>query len=114
MLLCVLCVFFKPKTAYERRIIDWRSDVCSSDLREVGDLRRLGDTVERQLAQHLLPAALIAELVPGTGLRQRHDSVGTGGRGMDAEHPHPPFRSEERRVGKECVLTCRSRWEPYQ
>src|SRR3546814_17034832 len=23
------------------------------------------------------------------------------------------FRSEERRVGKECVSTCRSRWEPY-
>src|SRR3546814_10925237 len=24
-----------------------------------------------------------------------------------------PFRSEERRVGKECVSTCRSRWSPY-
>src|SRR3546814_17193602 len=24
-----------------------------------------------------------------------------------------PFRSEERRVGKECVRTCRSRWSPY-
>src|SRR3546814_17824453 len=25
----------------------------------------------------------------------------------------PTFRSEERRVGKECVSTCRSRWSPY-
>src|SRR3546814_2422096 len=30
-----------------------------------------------------------------------------------AEPPHWPFRSEERRVGKECVRTCRSRWSPY-
>src|SRR3546814_12140226 len=33
-------------------------------------------------------------------------------------HPHsgrdtPQIRSEERRVGKECVSTCRSRWSPY-
>ena len=27
--------------------------------------------------------------------------------------PHPYPRSEERRVGKECSLTCRSRWSPY-
>src|SRR3546814_10364694 len=27
------CVFVKQKTAYERRISDWSSDVCSSDLR---------------------------------------------------------------------------------
>src|SRR3546814_2704972 len=37
--LCVLvfssCFFFKQKTAYEMRISDWSSDVCSSDLREV-------------------------------------------------------------------------------
>src|SRR3546814_10011299 len=26
---------------------------------------------------------------------------------------HPTRRSEERRVGKECVSTCRSRWSPY-
>src|SRR3546814_7326343 len=26
---------------------------------------------------------------------------------------HSKFRSEERRVGKECVSTCRSRWSPY-
>src|SRR3546814_10236724 len=30
---CVVYVFFKQKTAYEMRISDWSSDVCSSDLR---------------------------------------------------------------------------------
>src|SRR3546814_10256533 len=32
--------FFKQKTAYEMRISDWSSDVCSSDLRQVLDVRR--------------------------------------------------------------------------
>src|SRR3546814_12369063 len=33
---------------------------------------------------------------------------------LDHIHPHAvDLRSEERRVGKECVSTCRSRWSPY-
>src|SRR3546814_15466214 len=35
--------------------------------------------------------------------------IGGGGLGGDL----PKLRSEERRVGKECVSTCRSRWSPY-
>src|SRR3546814_2179920 len=35
-LLCYLFFFFKQKTAYEMRISDWSSDVCSSDLCEIG------------------------------------------------------------------------------
>src|SRR3546814_7564182 len=31
---CCICFFFKQKTAYELRISDWSSDVCSSDLRD--------------------------------------------------------------------------------
>src|SRR3546814_2909276 len=34
----LVCVFFKQKTAYEMRISDWSSDVCSSDLRIVHHL----------------------------------------------------------------------------
>src|SRR3546814_4285051 len=43
MLLLLLCFFFKQKTAYEMRISDWSSDVCSSDLLDLstGDLTRL-------------------------------------------------------------------------
>src|SRR3546814_11299054 len=32
---------------------------------------------------------------------------------FDRMGPHALARSEERRVGKECVSTCRSRWSPY-
>src|SRR3546814_15426198 len=37
----------------------------------------------------------------------------TGGRGRDHEQRKRPLRSEESRVGKECVSTCRYRWSPY-
>src|SRR3546814_5971133 len=41
MSLCVLFVFFfKQKTAYEMRISDWSSDVCSSDLNSVAGVVR--------------------------------------------------------------------------
>src|SRR3546814_5848158 len=44
--LCILCFFFKQKTAYEMRISDWSSDVCSSDLKE--DLKMtLGEVLEQ-------------------------------------------------------------------
>src|SRR3546814_4988881 len=35
-------VFFKQKTAYEMRISDWSSDVCSSDLHLTAEVRRIG------------------------------------------------------------------------
>src|SRR3546814_7917444 len=88
--------FFKQKTAYEMRISDWSSDVCSSDLHArppvLGDLRealREIDLLHRQA------------LVPATAARIR------------AICRRCTRRSEERRVGKECVSTCRSRWSPY-
>src|SRR3546814_8144848 len=91
--------FFKQKTAYEMRISDWSSDVCSSDLGEEGAERtRVGDregAVGDVVRRELLP--------PGSG-RQVADLT------CDRSHP---LRSEERRVGKECVSTCRSRWSPY-
>src|SRR3546814_20581097 len=91
------------------RISDWSSDVCSSDLggqHPVGVLRA-GEEVEDR----------------GVG---RTGELGSGHRG-DLLHAlelgrvlvdralaeHVLGRSEERRVGKECVSTCRSRWSPY-
>src|SRR3546814_3100386 len=94
---CVCIVFFfffKQKTAYEMRISDWSSDVCSSDLREGRDEFATGFAGE-QVGGHL--RFEIARL----------DDVH-----IDAA-PRPFARSEERRVGKECVSTCRSRWSPY-
>src|SRR3546814_4046568 len=82
--------FFKQKTAYEMRISDWSSDVCSSDLGGAcrGWRCRWGGHCSRQAA--CLPRA-------GASCRSRGSA----------------WRSEERRVGKECVSTCRSRWSPY-
>src|SRR3546814_1452275 len=79
--------FFKQKTAYEMRISDWSSDVCSSDLRQ-GEKWRI-----RAEGTHE-PAPVVE-----TDRRRPMQRIG---------------RSEERRVGKECVSTCRSRWSPYQ
>src|SRR3546814_2765299 len=80
--------FFKQKTAYEMRISDWSSDVCSSDL---------------LYHPHILALLLCRRLLR---LLDLHLFLGS---------PLPQFflRSEERRVGKECVSTCRSRWSPY-
>src|SRR3546814_7774815 len=54
ILFCCYCLFFfKQKTAYEMRISDWSSDVCSSDLeimidRRFGDAEPRSDVVERR------------------------------------------------------------------
>src|SRR3546814_13936564 len=99
--------FFKQNTAYEMRISDWSSDVCSSDLIdddtwEVGQLMRWGVW---QAARTLLasgPLWVVASLTwwPAAFLFPVTAVVTF-------------LRSEERRVGKECVSTCRSRWSPY-
>src|SRR3546814_946658 len=81
--------FFKQKTAYEMRISDWSSDVCSSDLKKL-DL----DSVREFRDRFNIP-------VPDDKLEQ-----------IPYFKPSED-RSEERRVGKECVSTCRSRWSPY-
>src|SRR3546814_9842352 len=80
MIIFILVFFFKQKTAYEMRISDWSSDVCSSDL-PAGRARLFSGL---EFPGGLLPL-------------------------WQSER----WRSEERRVGKECVSTCRSRWSPY-
>src|SRR3546814_948619 len=55
----------------------------------------------------------------GTAVRHQRavpgaEDVSFPGVGQDVQRRHGyPVRSEERRVGKECVSTCRSRWSPY-
>src|SRR3546814_10415511 len=105
LLLVMFCVFlfFKQKTAYEMRISDWSSDVCSSDLRfpEARTTRRTRQSLR------------------DPGVHGRHETHP----GLLRRWRHGPFlscrsclqdgRTEERRVGKECVSTGRSRWSPY-
>src|SRR3546814_16085110 len=111
--MCVLFFFFKQKTAYEVRISDWRSDVCSSDL--------LLETLQPQPPGHMTPP--IDKLGLGSGQFGLDQQAGPRGRPRDAEareilaiaaRTGMGFmeRPEERRVGNECVSTCRSRWSP--
>src|SRR3546814_17674667 len=95
MILWTLCslFFFKQKTAYEMRISDWSSDVCSSDLFEPAGLRRLvqfagdigrcrGVVDEDGILGHAGKGAIVAVnhraqiiVVADAG----HDQFGTGG-----------------------------------
>src|SRR3546814_4069553 len=104
----VFC-FFKQKTAYEMRISDWSSDVCSSDLDGGTTLacRRKKGTSGTLLGADDVPIdeAPLAAVLRG----QTRDTFGLSF-SLDQETLR---RSEERRVGKECVSTCRSRWSPY-
>src|SRR3546814_10516626 len=84
--------FFKQKTAYEMRISDWSSDVCSSDL-----IDEIAGNGERDVRFEQGDAHFA----------HRGAHVRLGQRATASP------RSEERRVGKECVSTCRSRWSPY-
>src|SRR3546814_5085395 len=110
LLFCVIvaCFFvFKQKTAYEMRISDWSSDVCSSDLciRGINITRLQAQTRALALSQLCLDRVFDIER---WGPLLQHSTRVAAGR-LAAR----PFRSEERRVGKECVSTCRSRWSPY-
>src|SRR3546814_6115817 len=91
--------FFKQKTAYEMRISDWSSDVCSSDLSL--DLFGGGGVAEAREKPSDSRVICTVGLFQDIG-RLRLDRIDLRVQ-----------RSEERRVGKECVSTCRSRWSPY-
>src|SRR3546814_8721460 len=96
--------FVKQNTAYELRISDWSSDVCSSDLWNLPD----GDAVSAQLrALPLYPCFTDIEVIP----LAPHPNFPQFAR--PAETHEKPARSEERRVGQECVSPCRSRGSPY-
>src|SRR3546814_13075715 len=144
--------FFKQKTAYEMRISDWSSDVCSSDLR---DPVRARDKAEEHIVGYLTSVmhhyelasdhfkdakgyesyGNAVDLMKAIGLEKMGQMYldvqawGTPGQMIERLLDRRRFvgdfdltccfrfsglsfeaRSEARRVGKECVRTCRSRW----
>src|SRR3546814_4903896 len=116
-MLVVLFFVFKQKTAYEMRISDWSSDVCSSDLPDPGHVGRLRIAIARHLVAVGLGTQLVAHAAPILAVDRHVVVVAAGIRSIRAlaldAGDECPLRSEERRVGKECVSTCRSRWSPY-
>src|SRR3546814_15267653 len=103
--------FFKQKTAYEMRIRDWSSDVCSSDLLMAAVLdRRLARLVGGGEANRAA-AASAAEIVAiiRDSADQHPFTAADATAVMDALHA----RSEERRVGKERVSMCSYRGSPF-
>src|SRR3546814_6710024 len=102
--LCYYICFCKQKTAYEMRISDWSSDVCSSDL-----LDRHGPPrpIHTQLFVTFRPA-FAHDMRHGRQGKHIVDQCRTAEQALMRGQ-----RSEERRVGKECVSTCGSRWSPY-
>src|SRR3546814_17871621 len=127
--------FFKQKTAYEMRISDWSSDVCSSDLRADG-VRR-APPVRRFWAKMLGPVGVAS---PDRKIAHARAAADPGqpeieeARFPEAEHhardmndqradPRPyrvedkenfgrKDRTEERSVGKKGVRAVKSRWAP--
>src|SRR3546814_10942776 len=90
--------------AYEMRISDWSSDVCSSDL--------LLEPVIGSLGYELL--LLEYSPSPKNAMLRLYIDAASGITLEDCERVSKEVaRSEERRVGKECVSTCRSRWGTY-
>src|SRR3546814_15015204 len=97
------------------RISDWSSDVCSSDLTLLRILfsvvadptlkNRQGPDTGSQYRAAIVPMDANQRQVANAYLAQI-------GRGKYFAKPIV-VRSEERRVGKECVSTCRTRWSPY-
>src|SRR3546814_19493296 len=98
------------------RMSDWSSDVCSSDLRAGGAVAvaeheggAAGAAVRPAVGRHRMAVDQDAVAEALLGLRHQAAQRLVVGPVVAAD----ALRSEERRVGKECVSTCRSRWSPY-
>src|SRR3546814_14590218 len=86
------------------RISDWSSDVCSSDLFMVRNTYIYPPEPSMRIVADII--AYTSEHMP------RFNSISISGYHMH-EAGAKAVRSDERRVGKECVSTCRSRWSAY-
>src|SRR3546814_12890926 len=95
------------------RISDWSSDVCSSDLAAVDRQARARPV---RIGAHIDAAIGAVGIALAGQVQHRHVALPrrlVEIKGVLLHLAVKADRSEERRVGKECVSTCRSRWSPY-
>src|SRR3546814_12390153 len=131
----ILLFLYKQKTAYEMRISDWSSDVCSSDLvagvaatlPDVGILLGVLPTVALTAGLHsgrgavaILAAAMVLQALEALHIRHWIDRWGIEvGPSVVWIVVLPGYtlpgigRSDERRVGKGWVRSRTSRWPPF-
>src|SRR3546814_19036470 len=98
------------------RISDWSSDVCSSDLVHCLDIKKFFPNTPRVRViasfQSIMGCrADVAGILGDLCTFEGHLPTGSPLSPILAYYSY--HRSEERRVGQECVSTCRSRWSPY-
>src|SRR3546814_15022424 len=97
------------------RISDWSSDVCSSDL--MSSRQNLEIDYCPQCRGVWLDRGELDKLIERSTEEVAAQTKAQVRAPQESRQPHPSHyreeRSEERRVGKECVSTCRSRWSPY-
>src|SRR3546814_16071197 len=96
------------------RISDWSSDVCSSDLVTANTSALPSATATAEAIRAAIRAETQLTASAGVAPNKFVAKIASDFRkpdGLFVVRPHQ--RSEERRVGKECVSTCRSRWSPY-
>src|SRR3546814_20718130 len=99
------CVFLvKQKTAYELRISDWSSDVCSSDLGEIAPAQTVIVLAARFQEAECYSALNLCFARPGVGIVVGRHPRWIGPRCQ---------RSDARRVGKEWGSPCSLRWWTY-
>src|SRR3546814_12392538 len=103
-------------------------DVSTASWRVVDEIyRRLNGREEAEIQEHLRER--LVSVFGQQSVKYEHKIVGASSNEWDVSaivqtdpqiavfqsdgnHPHTIYRSEERRVGKECVRTCRFRWSP--
>src|SRR3546814_12676362 len=95
------------------RISDWSSDVCSSDLQYQVIMKPSPANLQELYLGSLTEIGIDPLLHDIRFAEDDWESPTLGAWGLGWEVWCDGMRSEERRVGKECVSTCRSRWSPY-
>src|SRR3546814_987986 len=110
--------FFKQKTAYEMRISDWSSDVCSSDLRD--------QETDEDLQLIFAPGSSLGGARPKASVTDQHGHLSIAKFPKESDDysmetweeialrlaGQAGIRSETRREGKECVMHGKSLWSP--